>query len=136
MVPDFDTFQVLCEQADKAGREAVANTRVAPMMVGSALGFSNEIDYSKPTEYVADGPCGFAWCSVYPEFKGNTRLGKEERAVLEKCGFEKDWTNVRKYSFWINDFDQSVQKKEAYARAFAKVLSDNGISASSGSRLD
>ena len=36
--------------------------------------------------------CGFAWVTVYPENKGNTKLGKAERAGLESIGFSKDWT--------------------------------------------
>ena len=36
--------------------------------------------------------CGFAWVTVYPENKGNTKLGKQERRGLESIGFKKDWT--------------------------------------------
>ena len=33
--------------------------------------------------------CGFAWVTVYPKNKGNTKLGKAERAGLESIGFKK-----------------------------------------------
>ena len=36
--------------------------------------------------------CGFAWVTVYPENKGNTKLGKQERAGLESIGFSKKKT--------------------------------------------
>ena len=34
--------------------------------------------------------CGFAWVTVYPKHKGNTKLGKEERKVLTALGLKKD----------------------------------------------
>lgn len=137
MIPDLDTFKEIVEKADAAGKEAVNKAKIIPMIVGEAKSmFSNEIDYSKPTEYVADGVCGFAWTYVYPEHKGNTKLGKQERKVLEALGFEQDCCNPKKYTLWISDFDQSMQKKEAYARAFADILSSFGIRAGSQSRMD
>jgi hypothetical protein len=137
MVPDLETFKEILTEADVAGREAVQKLKVIPMIVGQGKSlFSNEIDYSQPTEYVADGVCGFAWTYVYPDYKGNTKLGKEERKVLEACGFEKDYCNPKKYTLWVSDFNQSMQKKEAYARAFSGVLRSRGIQAGSQSRMD
>lgn len=137
MIPDIATFKAIIAEADAAGKEAVSKLKVIPMIVGEAKSlFSNEIDYSKPTEYVADGVCGFSWAYVYPEHKGNTKLGKQERKVLEAFGFEQDYCNPKKYTLWISDFNQSMQKKEAYARAFAAVLSSFGIRAGSQSRMD
>jgi hypothetical protein len=137
MIPTLAEFNEILAKADAAGREAVSKLTVIPMIVGQAKSlFSNEIDYSKPTEYVADGVCGFAWINVYPEFKGNTKLGKEERKVLEAAGFSKDWENNKRFYLWVRDFNQSLQKKETYARAFAKVVSENGVTASSMSRID
>ena len=137
MIPTLTEFNEILTKADAAGREAVSKLTVIPMIVGQAKSlFSNEIDYSKPTEYVADGVCGFAWINVYAEFKGNTKLGKEERKVLEAAGFSKDYDSTKKYSLWVSDFNQSMQKKETYARAFAKVLSDNGIDSFAQSRMD
>ena len=40
------------------------------------------------------------------------------------------------HTIWVSDFGQSVTRKENYARAFAKVLGDNGITAYNMSRLD
>ncbi len=132
----LDIFQSVRQKADAAGRAAVENLRVIPMIVGQETGFlSGKIDYSKPTEYVADGVCGFAWVDVYPEHKGTTTLGKQERKVLEAIGFKKKFES-KAYYMWISDYNQSMQKKEAYAAAFAKVLRENGVKAYSGSRLD
>jgi hypothetical protein len=137
MIPNIETFKEILIEADAAGKAAVENMKVIPMLVGQAKGlFSNEIDYSKPVEYVSDGVCGFAWVNILPEYKGNTKLGKEERKVLEACGFEKDWTDTKKFSKWISDYNQSLQKKETYARVFAEVLSVKGIKSYAQSRID
>ena len=50
-------------------------------------------------EYGEPMYCGFAWVTVYPEHKGNTRLGKQERATLESMGFRKDWTG-KAWQLW------------------------------------
>lgn len=130
------TFEMICAEADTAGKAAVEKLEVVPMIVGQETSlFSNKIDYSKQTYYVADGVCGFAWVDVYPANKGNTREGKEERKLLEKFGFRKN-DYEKSYQLWISAFNQSMQKKETYARAFANVLRENGFKAYPGSRMD
>lgn len=82
--------------------------------------------------------CGFAWVTVYPEFKGNTRAGKAERALLEKVGFRKDWTG-KSYQLWnpSGHGAQNVDTKYAGARAYAEVFGDlTGVRISAGERLD
>jgi hypothetical protein len=81
--------------------------------------------------------CGFAWVTIYPEHKGNTRAGKAERKVLEDIGFRKDWTG-KAYEFWNPSKwpGQNVDVKEAGARAAADVLRKYGFKAYAGSRLD
>lgn len=81
--------------------------------------------------------CGFAWVTVYPEHKGNTRVGRAERKTLEALGLRKDWTG-RAYELW-NPAGYSVQNVDtlkAGARAAAEVLKGYGFRASAGSRLD
>ena len=81
--------------------------------------------------------CGFAWVTVYPEHKGNTRLGKAERATLVAMGFRKDWTG-KSYELWnpTGYAGQSMDVKEAGAQAYAEVLRAHGFSAYMGSRAD
>jgi hypothetical protein len=81
--------------------------------------------------------CGFAWVTVQPEHKGNTRLGKEERRVLEALGLRKDWTG-KSYELWNPaGFNcQNIDTLEAGARAAADVLKGYGFRAYAGSRLD
>ena len=131
-----ETFRIICDEAHQAGVAAVEQLKVIPMIVGEETSFlSGKIDYSKPTYFVEDGVCGFAWVNVYPANKGNTKLGKEERKLLETAGFSKN-EYERCHQLWISDYNQSMQKKEAYAGAYAKVLRDYGFRAYSGSRLD
>ena len=81
--------------------------------------------------------CGFAWVTVYPEHKGNTRAGKAERKILEAMGFRKDWTG-KAYELWNpgNYAGQSMDVKEVGAQAYAEVLRTAGFKAYMGSRAD
>ena len=81
--------------------------------------------------------CGFAWVTVYPEHKGNTKAGREERKVLESLGMRKDWTG-KAYEIWNPSGHgcQNVDTKEAGAIAAANVLKKYGFKAYAGSRLD
>lgn len=81
--------------------------------------------------------CGFAWVTVYPKHKGNTKLGKAERKTLREMGFELDWTG-KSFQLWnpSNHSCQNVDTKEAGAQAAASVLRRYGIEAWAGSRLD
>jgi hypothetical protein len=81
--------------------------------------------------------CGFAWVTVYPKHKGNTREGRAERKTLEQLGLRKDWTG-RAYELWNPSGwpGQSMDVKEAGAHAAAAVLKRYGFSAYMGSRAD
>ena len=87
--------------------------------------------------------CGFAWVTVYPNFehKGNTKLGKDERklfdTVMTEIGLRKDYTG-KAYEYWNPSKwgGQSMDVKEAGARAAADVLRKYGFTAYAGSRAD
>ena len=79
--------------------------------------------------------CGFAWVTVYPENKGNTKLGKAERAGLEsidllKTGQVPAQLETGKYA------GQNIDAQEEGAEAYAKVMKSYGFKAYAGSRLD
>jgi len=84
------------------------------------------------------GACGFAWATFYPTAKGNTKIGKAERAAIEAIGFRKDYTG-KAWQLW-NPADhrcQSVDAKFAGAQAYAKHFeAATGVSLSYGDRLD
>jgi hypothetical protein len=81
--------------------------------------------------------CGFAWTTIYPKNKGNTKAGKAERKIIAELGFEKDWTG-KAYQIWNPGqyHGQNIDAKEAGAVAAANVLKKYGFSAYAGSRLD
>ena len=121
-------FSALYEKADAAGKAAAQASVPTPIVVGEETSpFSGVIDYAKPTYYVADGLCGFAWVS----FKGNTAWGR----WAKKAGKAKPAYGGG-LQVWVSNYGQSVTRKEAYAQAFAAVLREQGIEAYAGSRLD
>lgn len=83
------------------------------------------------------GACGFAWVTVQPQHKGNTKVGREERKILREMGFELDWTG--KAFQWWNPSGLAVQNVDslrAGAIAASKVLAKYGFKAYANSRLD
>lgn len=121
-------FQAIYDEAHAAGMAAGNAACPAPMVVGDAKSlFSNEIDYSKPTYYVADGVCGFAW--VHLDGRAPFAKWAKENNLGHK-GYPKG------FDIWCGEFGQSMQRKEAYAGAFARVLKAHGIDAYMQSRMD
>lgn len=122
-------FNVLYNTADEAGKNAVDAAKVTPMIVGTPTTlFGNDIDYSQPTYYVSDGVCGFAWITIKPANSAFANWLKARGLASKAYGGG--------VSIWVHDYNQSMQKKETYAHAFAKVLRDAGINAYAGSRMD
>ena len=111
----------LLEDAHTAGIKAGEEIIPTPMVV------TNE-DLSF-VDVVNDGLCGFAWINIKPARGSFVNYLKT---------FEVGSVNTYSggYEIWVSHFGQSVTRKEAYAKAFAKVLRDYGINAIYGSRLD
>jgi hypothetical protein len=123
-------MQSLYNQAHEAGEAAVSAAKVVPMVVGQAKNFfGNEIDYSQETYFIADGVCGFASINVKP---ANSEFGK----YLKDMMFARRDSYNGGVSISVMGYGQSLQKKEAYAYAFAKVLNEAGIKAYVNSRMD
>jgi len=118
--------------ADAAGKAAVKAASIVPMYVGTPkypFGES-EIDYNKPVEFIADGVCGFAWVNIKP---GTNPFCK----WLIKTGKARKDEYYGGVTIWVSDYNQSMQKKEAYAGAFAAELRAAGFErAYSASRMD
>ncbi len=109
----------LLEKADKAGKQAVENLNVVPMVVGDPR--------TGEAWFIADGVCGFAWV----KFPGNTPFGRWAKSQgIARPGYPKG------LAISVRDYNQSLQKKETYANAFAKVLAEAGIDAYADSRID
>ncbi len=124
-------FAALYQKAHEAGMAAVKAAQVVPMVVGyPSTPFGNDVDYSKPHEVVADGVCGFAWVNVKP---GNSPFAN----WLKKTGKASTDSYYGGVTIWISDFNQSMQKKEAYGQAMAAIFREAGIEkAYMSSRMD
>ena len=124
-------YEKVWQEADRAFAKAYANVGVEQVLVGQAVGLSNQIDYSKKT-YVMDGLCGFAWVNV-----GDGRSAWAKWVKANKDGYNDYYGGVAIWSSrFSGDQGQSVTRKEAGCRAAAKVFNDYGLSASVRSRLD
>jgi hypothetical protein len=104
-------------------------------MLNEAATAAKELFNIKSTDHWGD--CGFAWTTISPLHKGNTKAGKAERKRIEQLGFTKDWTG-KAYQLWdpARYGGQRIDIKEAGAVAAANVLKRYGFKASAGSRLD
>jgi hypothetical protein len=112
-------YERLWNEAVAAGRAAGEAVAPVPMVVSEGSGGHQW--------YVADGVCGFAWV----DFPGNDAFGR----WAKKSGRARK-SYPSGLSHWVGDFNQSMQRKEAYAHAFAGVLRAAGIRAYAKSRMD
>jgi hypothetical protein len=141
-----DVYAALLRNAEKAGEEAmeklIASKKVAPMVVQQ---HQNPMDdSSKVVEewIVPGGPCGFASIRV----KCVNGPSRKFVAFLKRKGLAgdrnsfADWTKSDYYGGYMKSFTliggQSLAYKEAYARAYAKVLEKAGIDTWVWSRMD
>ena len=119
----------LLERAHLMGMDAGRDASVTPMIVGSpSTPFGSDIDYSKPTYFVEGGVCGFAGVVIKPA------RGKFV-SYLKSIGIG----NIHYYGGYyvsVREFGQSLARKEAYAEAYAKVLSEVGMRCYVDSRMD
>ena len=119
----------LLERAHLMGMDAGRAASVTPMIVGSpSTPFGSDIDYSKKTYFVEGGACGFAGVVIKPA------RGKFVSYLKSIGKGHKHY-----YGGWyvsVREFNQSITRKEAYADAFAKVLSEVGMSCYVDSRMD
>jgi len=139
----------LYERALAAGEAALIAATPTPMVVGEAKDlFSNEFKEGAKLHFVEGGVCGFAWVNVRSRNGGLKFINSLAKAGLAKKGddYSHDGTTIntrfRKdhyyggYTFWVKEGDQSMERKEAFANAFAKVLTETGMTAYANSRMD
>ncbi len=116
-------------EAHNAGVIAGNNAKPIPMTVCSADPLTG-----RPIaviDVVADGVCGFAWISLKAKSPENRKFiawGKKANILRKSC--------MGGFTIWVSDYNQSMQRKEAYARAFASVLKAHGIECYVESRMD
>jgi hypothetical protein len=114
--------------AKKAGEAAADAARPTPMVVSEA-GLDDRPVPGGKSWYVPEGVCGFAWVNVKP---GTSRFAK----MLVRTGEARRDSYYGGVTKWVGGYGQSYDRKCAYARAMAKVLSDAGVTAYAMDRLD
>ena len=119
------------EEARVAGRAAGVAATPKPMVVGTPTTLlGDDIDSTKPTYYVPDGVCGFAWVVIRP---GNSSLARHAVKLAIGGSGGRGGGGV---SIWIRDHGQSLERKNRHARAYAEVLGAYGVTAYAQSRMD
>lgn len=122
-------FFDLYTRAHRAGLEAGTNKSPRPMVVQE---HANMLDDRSPvvhSELVMGGVCGFAWINIKP---GTSAFAK----WLKKKELARTDSYYGGVTVWVSEFGQSMEKKMAYAAAFANVLCEAGIKAYANSRMD
>jgi hypothetical protein len=123
-------WQALWDAAEAKGFAAGDEAVPVPMIVGEPTSlFGSDIDFSKKTHFVSEGVCGFAWVKVTPGTSSFARW-------LVKTGRVRGRAYGGGVDIWVGHYGQSMQRKEAFARAFASVLREAGIKAYAQSRMD
>ena len=124
------TPEKIYNEAHGEGLVAGLGCTPTPMIVGQPTEvLGNDIDFDKDVHYVSDGVCGFAWVNIKPN------RGKFVKWLKDNDIGRKD-EYYGGYTVWVREFGQSMARKESYARAFTRVLSENGIKAYNMSRMD
>ena len=121
-------LEAIYSEAHDKGNAAVQMTTVTPMVVQQRENPLNDESKVIRQYLVNDGVCGFASVTVKP---ANCKFAK----FLVANGLGRKSFNGG-VSMSVRDFNQSLQKKEAYAHAFSRVLNDYGIKAYAESRMD
>lgn len=119
----------LYAKADAAGQAAAAAIAPVPMTVFDADLAGKPVPGGK-SYYVSEGACGFGFVKIRPAKGAFVNYCK-----ANKLGF-KAYGGGYEIGARVRPFTQSVERNDAYARAFAKVLSEAGINAYGYSRLD
>ena len=127
------------EAMKKAGMEALEAATPEPMTV---------VDNRSGQRYhVSEGVCGFGWVTVFTTGE-NAEKSRAFINALKRLGlcskrkndgdYGKEWSHAYGggFKFWIGAGGPSYDRKMEYARAAARVLTKNGITAYPGGRLD
>lgn len=120
---DYTTiYAEACKAGALAGDAAMPN----PMLVTT---HASPLDDTSPTVrgwLVPEGVCGFAWVRV---------RDRSFNAFLRKHGYGRK-AYEGGYTIWVSSYSQSMERKLAYASAFAEVLQAYSINAWPDSRMD
>ncbi len=124
-----DGYADLYKQAHQAGMQASRDARPEPMVVAQ---HANVLDDSSPVVKTWDAPegvCGFAWLVIRPGTQGFARW-------INRNNKGKSSTYHQGTMVFAGGRTQSMERNQAYVRAFGKVITDAGIKCQSYSRMD
>lgn len=122
-------YQAIYDEADLAGVQAAIGHQPAAMVVYETQGLTDTPLKGGKEWFVEGGVCGFAWVNIKPARGGFVNWLKAQ-GTGRLDGYAGGWT------IWVHDFGQSMERKEKYATAFAKVLQTHGIKAYAQARMD
>ena len=109
-------WQELYDLADAAGHAAATRAKPTPMVVTQ---HENPMDESSPVEnswYVSEGVCGFAWITLRPGTHSFVKWMSKEGLSRSAYGGG--------HQIWVSGYNQSMDRKFAYASAFAAILTE------------
>lgn len=147
---DHETLYRLAHAAGMAAAERMTPT---PMVVQEHASVGDDDSPVTRQWYVPSGVCGFAWVIVRPgtcSFARWVATHDPDGNRIRKQDQQSDKHHLRYtgnrpigqrgyrggIQIWVSYFGQSMERKQAYARAFAHALQINGISAYADSRMD
>lgn len=123
-------FQDIWEAAVAAGRAAGQASNPTPIHVVERQDpFDSTSPIKRDYGIYSEGACGFAWINVKPGTSAFARW-------LKKEGYARRDSYYGGVTIWISEYNQSMERKEAHAKAMAKVFEEHGIKAYAMSRLD
>lgn len=121
-------FAALHARAHQAGDAAAQAAVPAPMVVSQHASPLNDASPVTQAWFVSEGVCGFAWITIRP---GNSPFANWAKKHAGACKAYYGGVEI-----WVGGYGQSMQRKEAYAYAYAEVIREAGIKAYAGSRMD
>ena len=116
----YARFKIIWERAIKAGHKAAVEACPMPMVVKNVQ--TNE------QWHVSEGACGFARVHLV---KGNSSFAHWAK---KNAGFSKHYYGG--LSLNVSAYNQSVDRKTAFANAACEVLKSENIDCYASSRLD
>lgn len=121
-------YAAIYAEAHRAGMAAGQACNPTPMIVQQHANMANDNSPVVKSYFVEGGVCGFASIIINPGTCGFARWAKKEKLA--------DKHYYGGMAIWVGEFGQSMQRKEAYASAFAAVLNKHGIKSYATSRMD
>ena len=125
----YAEFETAYAEAYAAGCKAAAECAPTPMVVAEHANPLNDASPVRQAWHVPEGVCGFAWVKIRG---GNTSFARWLKKVAKARPSYYGGIEIN-----IREYGQSMQRKEAHARAMAKVLREKlGVEAYADSRMD